>query len=52
MTEHSPASITVSVTAPGRVGASRLDAECAAAVEIAATTLKGEKAELQITLKS
>lgn len=30
MTEHSPASITVSVTAPGRVGASRLDAECAA----------------------
>jgi hypothetical protein len=27
--EQQPASITVSVTAPGRVGASRLDAECA-----------------------
>ena len=29
MTQQQPPSITVSVTAPGRVGASRLDAECA-----------------------
>jgi hypothetical protein len=27
--QHQPTGITVSVTAPGRVGASRLDAECA-----------------------
>jgi uncharacterized protein YijF (DUF1287 family) len=29
VTQQQPPSITVSVTAPGRVGASRLDAECA-----------------------